>query len=40
VPSVRASAPEEDMMQALAVAPLIDGWMLRRTWGEAPSCAS
>ena len=40
VPSIRVHAPEEDVMQAVAAAPLVDGWMLRHTWGEAPSCAS
>ena len=40
VPTVRVSAPEEDLTPVVAVAPLIDGWILRKTWGEALPCAS
>ena len=40
VPSVRISAPEEDATQTGPVSSLIDGWILRQTWGEVRSCAS
>lgn len=40
VPSVRVSAPEEDPAQTVPVSSLIDGWILRQTWGEATSCES
>ena len=34
VPSVRVSAPEEDEGQPAPALPLIDGWLLRQSWGE------
>jgi len=40
VPSVRVSAPEEDVILMASALPLIDGWMLRNSWGEASSCVS
>ena len=40
VPAVQVSAPEEDAAQAAPTAPLIDGWILRHTWGEQSICAS
>lgn len=39
VSSVRVSAPENDEAPATPALPLIDGWMLRHTWGEPPQCA-
>ena len=39
VPAIRVSAPEEEAAQTTPVTPLIDGWILRQTWGEASSCA-
>ena len=40
VPSVRVSAPEEDAILTASALPLIDGWMLRNSWGEASPCVS
>ena len=40
VPSVRVSAPEEDAALTMPALPLIDGWMLRQTWGEPSQCVS
>ena len=39
VPSVWVSAPEEDAMLTAPALPLIDGWMLRNSWGASP-CVS
>jgi hypothetical protein len=40
VPSVRVSAPEEDAVLTAPALPLIDGWMLRNSWGEGSPCVS
>ena len=40
VPSVKVSAPEDDAALAAPALPLIDGWMLRKTWGEPTPCVS
>lgn len=38
-PSIRVSAPEEDAAEVMPVVQLLDGWILRQTWGEASACA-
>ena len=39
VPSVRVSAPEDDEGSSAPALPLIDGWLLRNSWGAALLCA-
>ena len=40
VPSVRVAAAEEEAAVTVPALPLIDGWMLRQSWGGASPCVS